>query len=62
MSNHKTMGSYRTVNIPMRFANADVKPRGPSPKLGEHTRSVFEQAGLSGEEIDALAANKIIGD
>ena len=60
--NHETMGDYRTVNIPMRFANADVKPRGPSPKLGEHTRAVLESAGLSADEVTTLAANKIIGD
>ena len=31
------IGAYRSVGIPMRFANADVGPRGPAPKLGADT-------------------------
>lgn len=60
--NHEGMANYRTVNIPMRFANTDVRPRGPAPKLGQHTRSVLENAGVSSDEMNALVANKIIGD
>ena len=59
---HEGMETYRTVNIPMRFANTDVRPRGPAPKLGEHTRSVLENAGVSTDEMNALLANKIIGE
>ena len=59
---HSEMGDYRTVNIPMRFANTDVKPRGPSPVLGEHTRSVLQGAGLSAEDVEELRARNIIGE
>ena len=58
---HDTLGSYRTVNIPMRFANADVKPRGPSPLLGQHTEEVLAEAGLSESEVRHLMEARIIG-
>jgi crotonobetainyl-CoA:carnitine CoA-transferase CaiB-like acyl-CoA transferase len=58
---HPQMGSYRTVNIPMRFANADVKPRGPSPLLGEHTGQILADHGFSEGDIDALQKNGVIG-
>lgn len=58
---HDTMGNYRTVNIPMRFANTDVKPRGPSPSLGQHTAEVLHGAGLSQDEVTELAAKGIVG-
>ena len=51
---HPTRGSYRSVRAPMRFAQADVKPRGPAPELGEHTDALLAKAGFSSGEIDAL--------
>ncbi len=41
---------------PVRFPGADDGPKGPSPRMGEHTRSVLVDLGLSGEEIDALVS------
>lgn len=59
--NHPEIGTYTTVNIPMRFATADVGPRGPSPRVGEHTGSILADAGLSDAEIQALAAAGTVG-
>jgi crotonobetainyl-CoA:carnitine CoA-transferase CaiB-like acyl-CoA transferase len=56
-----TVGAYRTVNIPMRFANADVRPRGPSPTLGQHTRELLTAAGLTDVEVDSLLEQGAIG-
>jgi crotonobetainyl-CoA:carnitine CoA-transferase CaiB-like acyl-CoA transferase len=58
---HAGIGSYRTVGIPMRFATADVKPRGPSPELGEHTRALLEELGLDAAAIDRLVDAAIVG-
>jgi crotonobetainyl-CoA:carnitine CoA-transferase CaiB-like acyl-CoA transferase len=51
---HQGHGDYRSVRIPMRFRNADVRPRGPAPALGQHTRQVLADAGLSQADIDQL--------
>jgi crotonobetainyl-CoA:carnitine CoA-transferase CaiB-like acyl-CoA transferase len=53
---HPTLGAYPSVRIPMRFRDADVRPRGPAPALGQHTQAVLAAAGLSAAEIDALVA------
>lgn len=41
---------------PVRFPGADDGPKGPSPKLGQHTREVLEKLGMGASEIDALYA------
>ena len=48
------MGNYTTVNIPMRFATSDVRPRGPAPQLGEHTDSILKSLGLDKTQLDSL--------
>ena len=51
---HPERGTYRTVNVPMRFKTTDVRPRGPAPKVGEHTAQILREAGLSQAEIQEL--------
>ena len=58
---HPQFGEYRSVSIPMRFANADVKPQGPAPQIGEHTVAILKSAGLDEKEISALVNDDIIG-
>ncbi len=52
--NDETIGDYRTVNIPMRFRDADVGPRGRSPRPGEHTISVLADAGFDQVAISSM--------
>ena len=42
---------------PARFVGADDGPKGPSPKLGEHSREVLRLAGYAESEIDALISS-----
>jgi len=58
---HPEAGTYNTVNAPMRFANADVMPRGPAPRIGQHTEGVLVDLGYSAGEIAAMANKGIIG-
>jgi crotonobetainyl-CoA:carnitine CoA-transferase CaiB-like acyl-CoA transferase len=46
--------------LPVRSTAFEMGLRRPAPRLGEHTREVLEELGLSGEEIDALASRRII--
>ena len=57
---HPELGTYRTVNAPMRFQSADVRPRGPAPTVGEHTEQILREAGLSQPEIQALFDDGIV--
>ncbi len=47
--------------LPVRSTAFEMGLRRPAPTLGEHTREVLEEIGLTGEEIDALASRRIIG-
>ncbi|MDA3040467.1 MAG: CoA transferase [Actinomycetota bacterium] len=57
---HPEMGVYRSVAMPMKFKTADVGPRSPAPLLGEHTRSVLAQAGMTDGDINALFAGGVV--
>ena len=57
---HPELGTYRTVNAPMRFKSADVRPRGPAPTTGEHTEQVLREAGLSQAEIQELIKQGVV--
>ena len=56
------IGPYRTVAAPMRFADVQVGPKGPAPKLGQHTREILSEAGHGIEEIEALVEQGAIGE
>jgi len=50
-----------TVASPMRFSGPPVEYELPQPLLGQHTREVLgELLGMRREELDQLAAKKII--
>ncbi len=58
---HPEFGSYRTVRAPIRIEGVEVGPKGPSPDVGQHTAAILAEAGLSAEEIAALADAGAIG-
>jgi crotonobetainyl-CoA:carnitine CoA-transferase CaiB-like acyl-CoA transferase len=47
--------------LPVRSSAYNMGLRRPAPQLGEHTREVLGELGLSQDEIDALASRRIIG-
>ena len=51
----------RTVAAPLKIAGADIAPRGPAPGLAQHTVEVLGDLGLSPAEIEALAADGVVG-
>jgi crotonobetainyl-CoA:carnitine CoA-transferase CaiB-like acyl-CoA transferase len=60
---HPVIGNSRYSTLPIRFE------RGPerwhtrhAPLLGEHNRELLRQLGLTGEDIDALEAEGVIGE
>ena len=57
---HPELGAYRTVSAPIRFATADVGPRGPAPALGEHTREVLAGLGYANDDIQRLYDHSVV--
>jgi len=47
--------------MPVRSSAYEFGLRRPAPRLGEHTREVLQEFGLSKDDIDALASRRIIG-
>ncbi|MGD8830703.1 MAG: CoA transferase [Pseudomonadales bacterium] len=57
---HERGGAMEILSAPFHIRDADVTVRGPAPDPGEHTREVFEQAGLDAGRIDALIEKGVI--
>ncbi|MDE2489083.1 MAG: CoA transferase [Alphaproteobacteria bacterium] len=49
-------GSFWGPAAPVRFPGVDTSPRGPAPKLGQHTREVLTELGYSEEAVEAMIA------
>lgn len=51
---HPTEGTIRTLATPTRWSGTPPGEPAPAPRLGEHTAEVLREAGLSGEQINAI--------
>lgn len=54
-------GSLKVVNSPFHFSGAEVKPSGPPPLAGQHSKEVLESLGYSDGEITSLLASRVVG-
>ncbi len=50
-------GQMNAPASPVRFPGGDDGPKGPSPRVGEHTRTVLTELGYGEPEIDAMYAS-----
>jgi crotonobetainyl-CoA:carnitine CoA-transferase CaiB-like acyl-CoA transferase len=57
---HPTEGRVRTMKLPMRFSGSPALNRRPTPRLGEHTVEVLQEAGLSAAEIEKLVGDGVV--
>ena len=57
---HPRAGRFTTMAPPVKLEKTPGTIRTGAPALGEHSREILAAAGLSGAEIDALAADRII--
>ena len=51
---HPVVGTYKVVPPPVRFSQTPASVHRHAPLVGEHTREVLAEVGLSDEEIDGL--------
>jgi crotonobetainyl-CoA:carnitine CoA-transferase CaiB-like acyl-CoA transferase len=50
-------GTFRVLNVPFRMSGADVKPAaGQMAALGEHTRALLQESGLSDEQLASFSS------
>jgi len=57
---HPRAGRFTTMASPVKLEKTPATIRTGAPALGEHSREVLREAGLTPAEIDALAAERII--
>ena len=58
---HPTEGNLKTARHPIDFEEISDNGSTPAPRLGEHSRVILTEAGLSASEIDALLASGALG-
>jgi crotonobetainyl-CoA:carnitine CoA-transferase CaiB-like acyl-CoA transferase len=59
---HPVLGTHPTPGLPFRLSGVERWLRRPAPTVGEHNREVLaEWLGMSGDEIDVLEAEEVIG-
>jgi crotonobetainyl-CoA:carnitine CoA-transferase CaiB-like acyl-CoA transferase len=51
---HPSEGAIRTMRVPSRWTATQPDPQIPAPRLGEQTRAILREAGLSDTDIDEL--------
>ena len=56
---HPERGKYLTVGNPIKMSDSPTEVRR-SPLLGEHTKEVLTELGLSGAQIEELKKAKVI--
>ncbi|MAG34053.1 MAG: CoA transferase [Deltaproteobacteria bacterium] len=59
---HAIVGRQATMGPPFRYASVEHWLKSPAPLLGEHNSEILRELGLSDDEIEALAAEKVIGN
>ena len=57
---HKELGGMTVVAPPVKFESTPLAVKGPTPLLGEHSREVLNEAGLSAPDIDTLFEEGVV--
>jgi crotonobetainyl-CoA:carnitine CoA-transferase CaiB-like acyl-CoA transferase len=57
---HPIAGTSKALGMPVRFSDSPTKVTRPAPMLGEHSRVVLKEYGLSDPEIDHLVEVKVV--
>ena len=57
---HPVCGKIKGIGIPLKFSATPAQPSGPSPALGEDTKSILEEIGYNQEAIETLRKKGVI--
>ena len=58
---HPVVGQQTILTAPFRYASVERWLRRPAPTLGQHNAEILGELGISREEIETLADEKVIG-
>jgi crotonobetainyl-CoA:carnitine CoA-transferase CaiB-like acyl-CoA transferase len=56
---HPSEGPIRNMKVAAQFSETPVQPQRLAPRLGEHSRELLIEAGLSPQQVDALAQSGV---
>jgi crotonobetainyl-CoA:carnitine CoA-transferase CaiB-like acyl-CoA transferase len=59
---HPLLGQLRQFGTLINFSDSPTGPYAPPPLVGEHTRSIMDRAGYSGEEIEDLLSRGVVSE
>jgi crotonobetainyl-CoA:carnitine CoA-transferase CaiB-like acyl-CoA transferase len=59
---HPIVGSQTTMGAPFRYASVDRWLERAAPVLGQHNAEILRELGHDDEQIEALIAEKVIGE
>jgi crotonobetainyl-CoA:carnitine CoA-transferase CaiB-like acyl-CoA transferase len=59
---HPTIGRMKAMGHPVKSSGEIAQIRQPAPLLGQHTRAILEELGMSRADIDALLAQRAAYD
>jgi crotonobetainyl-CoA:carnitine CoA-transferase CaiB-like acyl-CoA transferase len=57
---HPILGTLQVVGVPISMSEADIRPRGAPPEVGQHTEEVLLSLGFSWEEMEYLRTRAVI--
>jgi len=57
---HPLEGRIPQINFPGKYSETPARMKTSAPRLGEHTREILTEIGISKEEMDLLAKENII--
>lgn len=57
---HATVGQVKTIGHPVKYSRTPASIDKAAPVLGQHTREVLTEAGLSNAQIDALISTNAV--
>ncbi|MEE2699459.1 MAG: CoA transferase [Pseudomonadota bacterium] len=58
--NHSSVGSVKTIGVPVKFSKTPCRLKEGAPIFGEHTREVLEEYGYKAKAIEEMIKDEIV--
>lgn len=61
-SEHPVMGSTKVLGVAPKFSDLDIRPSTAAPTLGQHSRELLRDLGLTDREVDDLVTAGVVAE